>query len=154
MGRRGMAINDVEAAILEFEDEAYHHSLHSEISSEAKAVALAAMKEVRIYRNAAELYGIDAMKMMTLTKIQTRICDDNVKLTDKIHELDMLFKKIPKEINEDEITEKTVMSAMIHYDGDNSKPYCDLVYYALSVVLGYLKIKDKLHECDYFQIEE
>lgn len=147
-----MAKNDIEAAILEFEDEAYHHSLHSEISSESKAVALAAMKEVRIYRDVAELYGIDAM-MMTLAKIQTTICDDNVKLTDKIRKLNMLFKNIPEEINWDEINEKTVMSALAHYDGDSSKPYCDLVCYALGVVLGYLKIKDELHEYDYFQIE-
>ena len=147
-------MNDVEAAILEFEDEVYHHSLHPEISSKAKAVALAAMKEVRIYRNAAELYGIDAMTMPILARIKIRACADNVNLTDKIRELDMLFKKMPREINEDKITEKTVISAMIHYYGDNSKPYCDLVYYALSVVLGYLKIKDKLHECDYFHIEK
>lgn len=38
-------MNDLDDAIQEFENEAYHHNLHPEISDKAKAVALAAMLE-------------------------------------------------------------------------------------------------------------
>lgn len=36
---------DYEKAYQEFEDEAFHHSLHPEISDEAKAVAMVALRE-------------------------------------------------------------------------------------------------------------
>ncbi len=38
-------MTEIEKAIQEFEDEAYHHSLHPGISDAAKAVALAALLE-------------------------------------------------------------------------------------------------------------
>ena len=38
---------EIEKAIQEFEDEAYHHSLHPGISDAAKAVALAALREMQ-----------------------------------------------------------------------------------------------------------
>lgn len=38
-------MNEIEKAIQELEDEAYHHSLHPEISDTSKAVALAALRE-------------------------------------------------------------------------------------------------------------
>lgn len=38
-------MNETEKAYQEFEDEAYHHSLHPEISEESKAVAMVALRE-------------------------------------------------------------------------------------------------------------
>ena len=37
-------------------------------------------KEVQIYRNAANLYGIDAMTMLTLAKSQIKTCADNIRM--------------------------------------------------------------------------
>ena len=83
-------------------------------------------KEVQTYRNAARLYGIDPATMLTLAKSQVKTCADNIRLIEKMQEV---F----------ELTEQEVVSAITQYDGDGSKPYCDLVYCGLSIIRKYLK---------------
>lgn len=141
-------MTDIEKAIQEFEDEAYHHSLHPEISEKAKVTALSALhrigeleKEVQEYRNAAKMYGVDAHTMVTLAKSQIVTCADNIRMMERIGELIKLFDYVPEDL-----TDFDVENAIVHYDGDGSKPYCDLVYCGLTVLRKYLKVRDQCAE--------
>lgn len=91
-------------------------------------------KEVQTYRNAARLYGIDPSTMLTLAKSQVKTCADNIRLIEKMQEVFELFQYVPEDL-----TEHEVVSAITQYDGDGSKPYCDLVYCGLSIICKYLK---------------
>lgn len=149
---------EIDKAIQEFEDEAYHHSLHPEISDKAKTTALSALyrvkeleaelrgyqeikKEVSEYRNAARLYGVDAHTMLMLAKSKIVTCADNIRMMDRMEQLLKLFDYVPESL-----TDKDLEMALTYYDGDGSKPYCDIVYLGLSVLRKYLKVRDDCAE--------
>lgn len=98
-------------------------------------------KEVQTYRNAARLYGIDSATMLTLAKSQVKTCADNIRLIEKMQEVFELFQYVPEDL-----TEQEVVSAITQYDGDGSKPYCDLVYCGLSIICKYLKKRSEYDE--------
>ena len=98
-------------------------------------------KEVQTYRNAARLYGIDPATMLTLAKSQVKTCADNIRLIEKMQEVFELFQYVPEDL-----TEQEVVSAITQYDGDGSKPYCDLVYCGLSIICKYLKKRSEYDE--------
>ena len=98
-------------------------------------------KEVQTYRNAARLYGIDPATMLTLAKSQVKICADNIRLIEKMQEVFELFQYVSEDL-----TEQEVVSAITQYDGDGSKPYCDLVYCGLSIICKYLKKRSEYDE--------
>ena len=98
----------------------------------------ALFEEVQAYRNAARLYGIDPATMLTLAKSQVKTCADNIRLIEKMQEV---FQYVPKDL-----TEQEVVSAITQYDGDGSKPYCDLVYCGLSIICKYLKKRSEYDE--------
>ena len=93
----------------------------------------ALFEEVQAYRNAARLYGIDPATMLTLAKSQVKTCADNIRLSE--------FRYVPEDL-----TEQEVVSAITQYDGDGSKPYCDLVYCGLSIIRKYLKKRSEYDE--------
>lgn len=151
-------MTEIDKAIQEFEDEAYHHSLHPEISDKAKTTALAALyrvkaleselqdyqeikKEVLEYRNAARLYGVDAHTMLMLAKSKIVTCADNIHMAERMEQLLKLFDYVPESL-----TDKDLEMALMYYDGDESKPYCDIVYWGLSVLRKYLKVRDECAE--------
>lgn len=98
-------------------------------------------KEVQTYRNAARLYGIDPATMLTLAKSQVKTRADNIRLIEKMQEVFELFQYVPEDL-----TEQEVVSAITQYDGDGSKPYCDLVYCGLSIICKYLKKRSEYDE--------
>lgn len=98
-------------------------------------------KEVQTYRNAARLYGIDPATMLMLAKSQVKTCADNIRLIEKMQEVFELFQYVPEDL-----TEQEVVSAITQYDGDGSKPYCDLVYCGLSIICKYLKKRSEYDE--------
>lgn len=105
-------------------------------------VKIAALEsEVQTYRNAARLYGIDPATMLTLAKSQVKTCADNIRLIEKMQEVFELFRYVPEDL-----TEQEVVSAITQYDGDGSKPYCDLVYCGLSIICKYLKKRSEYDE--------
>lgn len=97
--------------------------------------------EVQVYHSAAALYGVDPMTMLTLAKSQIKTCADNIRLMEKMENVLNMFKYVPKDLTSDE-----VCRAISHYDGDGSKPYCDLVYYGLDIIREYLKVRGDLDE--------
>lgn len=97
--------------------------------------------EVQVYHNAAALYGVDPMTMLTLAKSQIKTCADNIRLMEKMENVLNMFKYVPKDLTSDE-----VCRAISHYDGDGSKPYCDLVYCGLDIIREYLKVRGDLDE--------
>ena len=97
----------------------------------------ALFEEVQAYRNAARLYGIDPATMLTLAKSQVKTCADNIRLIEKMQEVFELFQYVPEDLTEQAITQ---------YDGDGSKPYCDLVYCGLSIICKYLKKRSEYDE--------
>lgn len=101
----------------------------------------ALFEEVQAYRNAARLYGIDPVTMLTLAKSQVKTCADNIRLIEKMQEVFELFRYVPENL-----TEQEVVSAITQYDGDGSKPYCDLVYCGLSIICKYLKKRSEYDE--------
>lgn len=97
--------------------------------------------EVQAYHDAANLYGIDPMTMLTLAKSQIKTCADNIRLVEKMNDVFDMFKWVPEDL-----TISEVCKAISCYDGDGSKPYCDLVYCGLDVVRQYLKVRNGLSE--------
>lgn len=97
--------------------------------------------EVQVYHSAAALYGVDPMTMLTLAKSQIKTCADNIRLMEKMENVLNMFKYVPKDLTSDE-----VCRAISHYDGDGSKPYCDLVYCGLDIIREYLKVRGDLDE--------
>lgn len=95
-------------------------------------------REVAVYRNAARLYGIDAETMLTLARSQIKTCADNIRIFEKLQEILRLFRYVPKSLTEDDVCD-----AIAHYDGDGSKPYCDLVYHGLDIIRGYVKNREE-----------
>ena len=119
-------------------------------------VKIAALEsEVQTYRNAARLYGIDPATMLTLANTiccavklfhaadfdYIGTCADNIRLIEKMQEVFELFRYVPEDL-----TEQEVVSAITQYDGDGSKPYCDLVYCGLSIIRKYLKKRSEYDE--------
>lgn len=97
--------------------------------------------EVQVYRDAARLYGIDAKTMLELAKSQIKTCADNIRLVEKMQEVFGIFENV-----HDDITDRDVEQAIMHYDGDDTKPYCDLVFAGLCVIRKYLKVREDLNE--------
>lgn len=97
--------------------------------------------EVQTYRNAARLYGVDCYTMLTLARSQIKTSADNIRFVEKIQEVFDLFKYVP-----DNLTEEDLTSALVQYDGDGTKPYCDLVYCGLSIIREYLKKRSEYDE--------
>ena len=62
-------------------------------------------------------------------------------LIEKMQEVFELFQYVPEDL-----TEQEVVSAITQYDGDGSKPYCDLVYCGLSIICKYLKKRSEYDE--------
>ena len=98
-------------------------------------------KEVLEYRNAARLYGVDAHTMLMLAKSKIVTCADNIRMMERMEQLLKLFDYVPESL-----TDKDLEMALMHYDGDESKPYCDIVYWGLSVLRKYLKVRDECAE--------
>lgn len=97
--------------------------------------------EVQVYRNAARLYGIDARTMLTLAKSQIKTCADNIRLMEKMQSVLSIFDRVPQGLDV-----RDVVETIVHYDGDNSKPRCDLVYCGLRIIWDYLKERSDLNE--------
>lgn len=97
--------------------------------------------EVQMYRSAARLYGIDAKTMLTLAKSQIKTCADNIRLMEKMQSVLSIFDRVPQDLDVRDVTE-----TIVHYDGDNSKPGCDLVYCGLRIIWDYLKERSDLDE--------
>lgn len=114
---------------------------HDEAVKELKEKCERLVAEVQIYHDAAALYGIDPMTMLTLAKSQIKTCADNIRLMEKMESVLDMFKWVPKDLTVDE-----VCKAITHYDGDGSKPYCDLVYCGLDVIRKYLEERSELNE--------
>lgn len=101
----------------------------------------ALLEEVQAYRSAARLYGIDPWTMLTLARSQIKTSADNIRIVEKIQEVFGLFRYVPEDLAEWEVN-----SAIAEYDGDGSKPYCDLVYCGLSIIRNYLKKRSEFDE--------
>lgn len=99
------------------------------------------LEEVQAYRNAARLYGIDPTTMLSLAKSQVKTCADNIRLVEKMQEIFKLFQYVPEDL-----AEQDIISAIAQYDGDGSKPYCDLVYCGLSIIRNYLMKRGEYDE--------
>lgn len=97
--------------------------------------------EVQIYRDAASLYGIDALTMLTLAKSQIKTCADNIRLMEKMQEVFELFNQVPAGLTHSELER-----AVCQYDGDSSKPYCDLVRCGLDIIRKYLEKRSEYDE--------
>ncbi len=95
--------------------------------------------EVQIYHAAAALYGIDPMTMLTLAKSQIKTCADNIRLMEKMEDILDMFAQVPKDLTADDVCE-----AISHYDGDGSKPYCDLVCCGLDIIRQYFTVRSDL----------
>ncbi len=97
--------------------------------------------EAQKYRNAANLYGIDAATMLELAKSQIKTCADNIRIVEKIQEVLDIFKYVP-----DNLTELDLARATAQYDGDGSKPFCDLVFCGLDIIRRYNKKRSEYNE--------
>lgn len=105
------------------------------------ATAQPYMDEAQSYRNAARLYGIDADTMLTLAKSQIKTCADNIRIVEKMQSVLSIFDDVPQDLDVQKVIE-----TITHYDGDNSKPGCDLVYCGLRIIWDYLKERSDLDE--------
>lgn len=112
-------------------------SLIQQLNSQCAAL----LDEVCGYRQAARLYGIDPRTMLTLAKSQIKTSADNIRLVEKIQEVFDLFKYVPEDLTEEDLT-----SALVQYDGNGSKPYCDLVCCGLSIIREYWKKRSEYDE--------
>lgn len=108
-----------------------------QLKSECEALAV----ENQTFRNAARLYGVDPSTMLSLAKSQIKTAADNIRLVEKMQEIFGLFDGVPADLSEKEVEE-----ALIQYDGDNSKPYCDLAYCGLKTIQKYLKKRSEYDE--------
>ena len=99
------------------------------------------LEEVQAYRSAARLYGIKPQTMLKLARSQIKTSEDNIRLIEKMQEVFELFRYVPEGL-----TEQEVVSAITQYDGDGSKPYCDLVCCGLSIIRKYLKKRSEFDE--------
>lgn len=97
--------------------------------------------EVQLYRDAARLYGIDAKTMLALAKSQIKTCADNIRIVEKMRSVLSMFDSVPQDLDVQD-----VIKTIAHYDGDNSKPGCDLVYCGLRIIWDYLKERSDLDE--------
>lgn len=114
---------------------------HDETVKDLKEKCEQLAAEVQTYHDAADLYGIDPMTMLTLAKSQIETCADNIRLIQKMECVLDIFKWVPNDLTVGE-----VCKAIIHYDGDGSKPYCNLVYCGLDIIRKYLEIRDELNK--------
>ena len=86
--------------------------------------------EVQMYRSA-----------LTLAKSQIKTCADNIRLMEKMQSVLSIFDRVPQDLDVRDVTE-----TIVHYDGDNSKTGCDLVYCGLRIIWDYLKERSDLDE--------
>lgn len=101
----------------------------------------ALLDEVHGYRQAARLYGVNPRTMLELAKSKVTTSADNIRLVEKMQEVFDLFRYVPEDL-----TEQEIVSAITQYDGDGSKPYCDLVYCGLDIIRKYLKKRSEYDE--------
>ncbi len=85
------------------------------------------------YRNMAMLCGVDVQRMMMFARYHIDAAEDVVRLVERLHEILDLFKYVPQDL-----TEHDLVAAISQYDGDGSKPCCDLVYCGLDIIRRYL----------------
>jgi|GEM_PF-3381199 len=95
--------------------------------------------ECKVYSDASELYGIDAMTMLALARSQIKTCADNIRMSEKMEEYRALFSELPSGLTKEDVT-----AAICAYDGNGEMPYCDLVWAALVAVRKYLKARGEL----------
>lgn len=92
--------------------------------------------ECKTYMDAAELYGIDAMTMLSLARSQIKTSASNIRLSEQMEEYRKLFDELPRNLTDEDVTR-----AIIAYDGNGAMPYCDLVWAALWAVRKYLRMR-------------
>ena len=98
-------------------------------------------EEVKAYRDAARLYGIDAPTMLTLARSQIKTSADNIRLVEKMQEVLDMFRYVPQDL-----TEQDLVAAISQYDGDGAKPYCDLVYCGLDIIRRFMAKRGEYDE--------
>lgn len=99
------------------------------------------MSEIDQWRYTASLYGVDVKTMLALAKSQIKTSASNIKIWEDMNKLIHVFDGIP-----DELPKGKVEAALIAYDGDSTKPYCDLVYSGLRVIREFYKLQDIVSE--------
>lgn len=150
----GVAINndDIVCAIQSLEEyKSRKQGERGELDYKTQLISLQAMNEylshrddiseVDKWRYTASLYGIDVKTMLALAKSQIKTSASNIKLWEDINKLTHVFDGIP-----DELPKGEVEAALIAYDGDSTKPYCDLVYSGLRVIREFYKLQDIVSE--------
>lgn len=98
-------------------------------------------EELSTYRDAARLYGVDPQIMLALARSKILTCADNIRIMEKMQEVLDLFRYVPKNLDEHDLT-----SALVQYDGDGSKPYCDLVHCGLDLIRRYYGKRSEYEE--------
>lgn len=97
----------------------------------------------------ASSYGIDVETMLTLAKSQIKTCASNIELLEDVNKFLNLFTNLPNELPRGEID-----AALVVYDGDRSKPYCDLVYIGLCIIREFYKLHDVVSKYKFDDIEK
>lgn len=97
--------------------------------------------ETRAFHNAARLYGVDARTMAALARSKILTTTDNIRMADMLGEVLGMFRFVPEDL-----TSADISAAIAQYDGDGSKPYCDLVYCGLDVLRRYLTNRSEYNE--------
>lgn len=150
----GFAVNndDIVCAIQSLEEyKSRKQGERGELDYKTQLIALQAMNEylshrddisdVDKWRYTASLYGIDVKTMLALAKSQIKTSASNIKIWEDMNKLIHVFDGIPNELPKGEVE-----AALIAYDGDSTKPYCDLVYSGLRVIRDFYKLQDIVSE--------
>ncbi len=93
--------------------------------------------EVERYRMAAEMYGVNAETMLALAKSQIKTSAKNIEVYEDIEKLLHIFDSLPLELPNGELE-----AALVVYDGDRERPYCDLVWHGLKVMQAFYGLDD------------
>lgn len=105
--------------------------------------------EVEEYRRAAEMYGVDAETMLTLAKSQIKTSAKNIEVYEDIEKLLHVYDSLPMEL-----PDGALEAALVVYDGDREKPYCDIVWYGLKVLQMFYRMGDLVRKYKKGRIEE
>ena len=95
----------------------------------------------RLNESEATILRMNQERAALFEEVQVKTCADNIRLIEKMQEVFELFRYVPENL-----TEQEVVSAITQYDGDGSKPYCDLVYCGLSIIRKYLRKRSEYDE--------
>lgn len=138
-------IEDLRSKLAYEKEKSYHASkmLETKIMELGKAyIQCNILKaENQEYKSAARLYGVDARTMLELAKSKIKSSADNVRMMEKTQEILRIFDYVPKGLSDEDM-----VNAIIQYDGDGSKPYCDLVYCGLKIIRDYLEKRSEYDE--------